>query len=140
MYWYPRIMLHAIAISVVMSSSYRADTLEEAARSILREVVREEMRNVLFAIESLGKSLSKATSLDALLTVEEVAKHLNVSEKAVYDWIRKGRLRAVRVASLTRVRCSDITDFLEPINAPSQALSIDEQADKILRGIEIKNR
>jgi PTS system nitrogen regulatory IIA component len=33
---------------------------------------------------------------DAILTIDEVAKYLRLSERTVYDWAQKGALQKVR--------------------------------------------
>jgi excisionase family DNA binding protein len=48
-----------------------------------------------------------------LLTTEEVAKALRVSQRAVQVWIRSGTLTAVRYGRLLRIRQADLANFGE---------------------------
>jgi excisionase family DNA binding protein len=48
-----------------------------------------------------------------LLTPNEVAERLRVGKSTVYKLIASGELPSVRVASLLRVRVSDLEKFLE---------------------------
>ena len=60
-----------------------------------------------------------------LLTPAQVAHRLQVTEHTVYDWLRKGRLRGVKVGRLWRVSNDDLdaflwserSDFAEPLTA-----------------------
>jgi excisionase family DNA binding protein len=60
-------------------------------------------------------------------TVKEVADRLKVTRQAVYDWIRDGRLRAVKVGRRTRVPGSAVTEFLQPIQPGDQIETDDDE-------------
>ena len=47
-----------------------------------------------------------------LLTLQQVADRLQVSKSSVYNWLRSGRLRAVKAGKLWRVPESALEDFL----------------------------
>jgi excisionase family DNA binding protein len=51
-----------------------------------------------------------------ILTVEQVANEVQVSEKTVYNWIRAGRLKATNIGTKRkanyRIRREDLNDFL----------------------------
>lgn len=49
---------------------------------------------------------------ETLLTLEEVAKRLNVSVATVRRLINDGELRAVKIRFQLRVRPSDLEDYL----------------------------
>jgi excisionase family DNA binding protein len=51
---------------------------------------------------------------EKLLTPEEAATRLNVSPRAVREWLRQGKLRGVKVGRLLRVPESAIAEFLKP--------------------------
>lgn len=57
---------------------------------------------------------------EELLTPQEVAKALKVSRKAVYNWLRRGRLRGVKLggwkASLWRVPKKSLEEFIRKRN------------------------
>ncbi len=46
-------------------------------------------------------------------TPEEIAKMFKVKKNTVYIWIRKGKLRAVKLGSLLRVPKSALEEFIE---------------------------
>lgn len=48
-----------------------------------------------------------------LLTIEEVAEKLKVSKRTVYEWIRSGRLEAVKAGSLWRIPTEALEKFLK---------------------------
>jgi excisionase family DNA binding protein len=48
-----------------------------------------------------------------LVSVKQAAAMLSVSQPAIRKWIRQGKLRAVRVASLLRIRVADLEEFLQ---------------------------
>lgn len=50
--------------------------------------------------------------LDQYLTPEEIAKHLSVTDRTVYTWLRTGRLKAVKLGRLWRIREKDLELFL----------------------------
>ncbi len=47
-----------------------------------------------------------------LLTAEQVAERLQVREETVYDWLRAGRLRGVKLGRIWRVREADLEAFI----------------------------
>jgi len=51
--------------------------------------------------------------MNKLMTPKEVAEVLSVSEKAVKDWLRAGKLQGVKVGSLWRVEQSVVEQYIE---------------------------
>lgn len=49
---------------------------------------------------------------DELLTTQEVAERLKVHINTVYNYIDSGKLKAIRMEGLLRVRTSDLESFL----------------------------
>lgn len=47
-----------------------------------------------------------------LLTAEQVAERLQVREETVYDWLRAGRLRGVKLGRIWRAREEDLENFI----------------------------
>jgi PTS system nitrogen regulatory IIA component len=45
---------------------------------------------------------------DDILTIEEVAKYLRVSERTVYDWAQKGEIPAGKIGTVWRFKKSEI--------------------------------
>ena len=49
---------------------------------------------------------------DDILTIEEVAKYLRVSERTVYDWAQKGEIRAGKIGTVWRFKKSEIEKWV----------------------------
>ncbi len=50
---------------------------------------------------------------DKLLTPPQVARHLQVNERTVTQWLRRGHLRGFKIGKEWRVSTRDLEDFLE---------------------------
>jgi len=50
---------------------------------------------------------------EKLLTPEQVAERLQVTERTVYGWLRRGTLPALKLGRLWRIRPEDLEAFLE---------------------------
>ena len=57
-----------------------------------------------------------ASPMGQLYTIEEVARFLRVTQRAVQVWIKRGELPAVRYGRLLRVRQADLVAFGEVLN------------------------
>lgn len=53
------------------------------------------------------------TPLEELMTIEELAEYLRVKKRTVYDWLRKGKIPAVKAVGQWRFRKKKIEDWLE---------------------------
>ena len=49
---------------------------------------------------------------DDILTIEEVAKYLRVSERTVYDWAQKGEIPAGKIGTVWRFKRSEIEKWV----------------------------
>ena len=49
---------------------------------------------------------------DYILTIEEVAKYLRVSERTVYDWAQKGEIPAGKIGTVWRFKKSEIEKWV----------------------------
>jgi len=47
-------------------------------------------------------------AMDQLMTIKNAAEMLAVTESAIRKWLYQGRLRAVKVGRLTRLRRNDV--------------------------------
>ena len=54
---------------------------------------------------------------EKLLTPEQVAERLQVTERTVYGWLRRGKLPALKLGRLWRIRPQDLEAFLESARA-----------------------
>jgi excisionase family DNA binding protein len=50
---------------------------------------------------------------EKLLTPEQVAERLQVTERTVYGWLRRGKMPALKLGRLWRIRPEDLEAFLE---------------------------
>jgi putative molybdopterin biosynthesis protein len=50
--------------------------------------------------------------VDVLLTPDEVARRLAVSRSLIYQLVKKGKLRAVHIGRLPRIRPADLDAFV----------------------------
>ena len=57
---------------------------------------------------------------DDILTIEEVAKYLRVSDRTVYDWAQKGEIPAGKIGTVWRFKKSEVEALIEDwrINPP----------------------
>ena len=67
-----------------------------------------------------------------IITIEEVAKYLRVSDRTVYDWAQKGEIPAGKIGTVWRFKKSDI------INWVNERLSSNDAKQKNEK-IKIKN-
>ena len=64
--------------------------------------------NVKFSNKSIRK-----TKMDGdILTIEEVAKYLRVSERTVYDWAQKGEIPAGKIGTVWRFKKSEVENWV----------------------------
>ncbi|MBQ8014152.1 MAG: PTS sugar transporter subunit IIA [Treponema sp.] len=57
---------------------------------------------------------------DDILTIEEVAKYLRVSERTVYDWAQKGEIPAGKIGTVWRFKKSEIEKWVNERLSSSQ--------------------
>lgn len=77
---------------------------------------------------------------DDILTIEEVAKYLRVSERTVYDWSQKGEIPAGKIGTVWRFKKSEIEKWvnnrlsMNSLSAQNSAVHIDAviSPDRIL--------
>ena len=56
---------------------------------------------------------------DDILTIEEVAKYLRVSERTVYDWAQKGEIPAGKIGTVWRFKKSEIEKWVNERLSPN---------------------
>ncbi|MDD6653809.1 MAG: helix-turn-helix domain-containing protein, partial [Treponema sp.] len=70
---------------------------------------------------------------DEILTIEEVAKYLRVSDRTVYDWAQKGEIPAGKIGTVWRFKKSEVERWVnEKLSSTSNIEKKDEE-------INIKN-
>ena len=70
---------------------------------------------------------------DDILTIEEVAKYLRISDRTVYDWAQKGEIPAGKIGTVWRFKKSEIERW---VNARlSSELNTDQDTEVKVRNI-----
>jgi len=65
---------------------------------------------------------------DDILTIEEVAKYLRVSERTVYDWAQKGEIPSGKIGTVWRFKKSEIEKWVnERLSSTSKSVDIPQQ-------------
>lgn len=59
---------------------------------------------------------------DDILTIEDVAKYVRVSERTVYDWAQKGMIPSGKLGNVWRFRKSDIENWVRDNLSPQKSL------------------
>ena len=70
---------------------------------------------------------------DDILTIEEVAKYLRVSERTVYDWAQKGEIPAGKIGTVWRFKKDEIERWV------NQRLSSNTRSVEPNQPVKIKN-
>ena len=65
---------------------------------------------------------------DDILTIEEVARYLRVSERTVYDWAKKGEIPAGKIGTVWRFKKTEIEKW---VNSRLTAQNLEPQFDAI---------
>ena len=68
---------------------------------------------------------------DDILTIEEVAKYLRVSERTVYDWAQKGEIPAGKIGTVWRFKKQEVENW---VNA-----RLSSQSQKPAETVQLKN-
>ena len=70
---------------------------------------------------------------DDILTIEEVAKYLRVSERTVYDWAQKGEIPAGKIGTVWRFKKSEIEKWV------NDRLSSGSKSTTANQAVQIRN-
>ncbi|MBQ7159844.1 MAG: PTS sugar transporter subunit IIA [Treponema sp.] len=70
---------------------------------------------------------------DDILTIEEVAKYLRVSERTVYDWAQKGEIPSGKIGTVWRFKRSEIEKWV------NERLSSNSKADDANTSVRVRN-
>jgi excisionase family DNA binding protein len=57
--------------------------------------------------------LPEVTEVGKFYTPDQIAQMLQVAPRTILDWIKKGRLRALRFGRGWRIKASDLAAFVE---------------------------
>lgn len=137
--------------SRIASSPTTGDSTEVFVRilrgivvDVLRDAVRElhdELRtNLLVELESRR---SAPTTADDLLSVDDVARRLNMRPATVREWIKTGFLAAVPLGPAGRrygIRPADLERALEQRGAKAKPMDMDAAAIQIVKSARVRTR
>ena len=70
---------------------------------------------------------------DDILTIEEVAKYLRVSDRAVYDWAQKGEIPAGKIGTVWRFKKSEVENWV------NERLSSSSNTKRTDASVQVKN-
>ena len=70
---------------------------------------------------------------DDILTIEEVAKYLRVSDRTVYEWAQKGEIPSGKLGTVWRFRKSDIEKWV------NERLSSNQRKEEPNPVVRVKN-
>ena len=70
---------------------------------------------------------------DDILTIEEVAKYLRVSERTVYDWAQKGEIPSGKIGTVWRFKKSEIEKWV------NERLSSNQKKEESNPAVLVKN-
>src|SRR5215469_3359877 len=82
-------------------------TLETALESLLRRIVREEIR------EALGNGQKDNETKRPYLTIEEAAQFSRLATSTIRLYIRQRKLRALKEGRRVIIKTTDLEKFLE---------------------------
>ena len=60
------------------------------------------------------------TDLEKLMTIDEVAEYLQVKKRTVYDWLKKGKIQAIKTVGQWRFKRDQIDVWLQQQNGSNQ--------------------
>lgn len=70
---------------------------------------------------------------DDILTIEEVAKYLRVSERTVYDWAQKGEIPAGKIGTVWRFKKDEIEKWV------NERLTASARSQKTITHVQVQN-
>ena len=70
---------------------------------------------------------------DDILTIEEVAKYLRVSDRTVYDWAQKGEIPAGKIGTVWRFKKSEVQNWV------NERLSSSSNTKRTDASVQVKN-
>ncbi|GAB2653240.1 hypothetical protein GCM10027036_03140 [Flavihumibacter cheonanensis] len=79
----------------------------------LRKLIREEFRFAVTVFQSKHENISNRSAENELMKVRELCQFLKVSKPTIYDWIKCGKLRPIRIQSRIYFLRKDIDQLLK---------------------------
>lgn len=106
-----------------------ASAIDAGIRSIVREVVREEIRAALDERPRAGRNASDDEA--SYLSISRAASIADVAPGTLRRWIKTGRLPVRRAGRVYRVARADLDEFLRT----GRTLDVVDKARSILGGV-----
>jgi excisionase family DNA binding protein len=63
--------------------------------------------------------VEKKSTIEKTFSCEDVAERYGVKKITVWDWIRKGKLNAIKTGKIYRIRATDLEEFENARNTKS---------------------
>jgi len=114
-------------------------SLDSAMRDLVREIVRDEIRPLREEMRSAVAASETRVTTDSsspdLLTVEQVAAALKVTEATIRTWIKSGALRASRPSAgdkpgrVYRIWPADLEAFVAAAKSPGTGAETNIRAE-----------
>ncbi len=61
----------------------------------------------------MGFDVSVPVNYERLMTIDEAAEYLRVKKRTIYDWVKKGKIPAIRTVGQWRFKKVKIDHWLE---------------------------
>lgn len=112
--------------------------IDEALARLIREVVRAELDRVrdelrVILRDELRNVVESKRHAREILTVREAADVCALAEGTIREWIRSGRLRALKLGRSYRVKMCDLLAIGVTADlSPTSNEALDEQADRVV--------
>jgi excisionase family DNA binding protein len=78
----------------------------------LRKLIREEFRYAVAVFQSKHENISNRYTENELMKVRELCQFLKVSKPTIYDWIKCGKLRPIKIQSRVYFLRKEINQLL----------------------------
>lgn len=106
-----------------------AITFEDMMRSIVRDVVREEIHKALAT--TVTRNGRADADGDGFMSIAKAAAFADIAPGTLRRWIREGRVTATRAGRDLRVTRAELMRFL---SSGGPSASVSERAQRIARG------
>lgn len=113
----------ALALRELLADAIADSLRDPQVLEELRAVVREELE---------AREARTPAGDDRLMTVADAARYAGVQAATVREWLRGGKLAAVRVGRQWRLRRADLERYLSDAPAPGTDVDVDAEVARIV--------
>ena len=89
-------------------------------RNMIKKLTTDVLCFKLSKIAGCDKDIFMSDSMmmgfDELMTIEELAQYLRVKKRTIYEWLKKGKIPAIKTVGQWRFRRDKINAWLETHN------------------------